>query len=80
MQTHDTAVCDKLSIQIETPLNPRHAVNNVNKTQAAMLAAVKRPVKTGNININRNQNCGHEQSKSHMKGAATAVRSGENAK
>jgi hypothetical protein len=39
MKANDTTVGDEFTIELTTALNPRHAVNHVNKAQAAVLAS-----------------------------------------
>ena len=56
MKADDTTIRNELAVEIKTTLDLRHAMNNVNKAQAAVLAAEKRSMETGYININRNQN------------------------
>jgi hypothetical protein len=80
VKTNNTTVSNELTISIEASLNHRHTMNNINKTQAAMLAAVKRPVPAGDIHVYRNQNGDYENSKCHLKSAATLVQAKEDAK
>jgi hypothetical protein len=56
MKAHDTTVRNELAVEIKATLNLRHPMNNVNKSQATVLAANKGSMETGYININRNQN------------------------
>ena len=60
VQPHDATIGDELTVSIKASLNVRHAVDHINETQAAVLAAVKRPVTTGHVNIDRNQDGGDE--------------------
>jgi hypothetical protein len=80
MKADDATVRDELTVKFETTLNPRHAVHNMYKTQAGMLASEERSVETGNINIDWNQNSCHEQSKTDVKRTAAAVKSKGDAK
>jgi hypothetical protein len=77
MQADDAASGDELAISIETVLDTRHAVHDVNQAQAAVFAAEKRAVKTTNVNINRYEDGEQEEGESHIHRAAAAVQGEE---
>lgn len=56
------------------------SVKHLYKTRATMLAVYERPMKAANVNIDWNQDSGHEESKRDVKHSAAAVQTEEDAK
>lgn len=64
---------DELSILVETSLNHRHTPNHSHHTRAGVLASEKWPVKTPDINVERNQHCKKEQDGYGSQNTSTAM-------